>query len=484
MRVVVQAWELLLRYQNGIMAAAFICSIALVAFGAGALASQYRVYPYHLLRQVGVSARAIHKEVTGNTIEAREMRVSEFSTTEAAANRIGDPRALSSGLLWHGGNGLFREICLERGCLAVEFSDSGEVVHAYPYRLDELQDWPKIVQLPRKAALPFETPRPATTVNSARKYSNGDILVIIKFSNSDPEDGIVARIDRDGRPMWVRDDYSHHWTVIFQGPGGEELALVPASTFGDHPIGSRLRGNTNIVGPRLDCWDGSINQVDHLRVLRGDGSILQDFRIIDSIIDSPFASLLLQAHNPCDVLHLNYIDRIRGDVRDIPGVEPGDYVVSLRNISAFGIMDSETGEMKRLVRGSFIFQHSVQHLGGSEFLLFDNFGSDAIAGPSRVLLVDLGGGAVRERTVFPVAGTPDEHRIFSRVRGNIAISADRERMIIASSDQGIALEVRLSDGSVLNVFRNVHDLSGLGHNHEDAGDRAVYLAMKDLQYVE
>ena len=170
MRVVVQAWELLLRYQNGIMAAAFICSIALVAFGAGALASQYRVYPYHLLRQVGISARAIHKEVTGNTIEAREMRVSEFSTTEAAANRIGDARALSSGLLWHGGNGLFREICLERGCLAVEFSDLGEVVHAYPYRLDELQDWPKIVQLPRKVALPFETPRPATTVNSARKY--------------------------------------------------------------------------------------------------------------------------------------------------------------------------------------------------------------------------------------------------------------------------------------------------------------------------
>ena len=57
-------------------------------------------------------------------------------------------------------------------------------------------------------------------------------------------------------------------------------------------------------------------------------------------------------------------------------------------------------------------------------------------------------------------------------------------MIVASSDQGIALEVRLSDGSVLNVFRNVHDLSGLEHNHEDAGDRAVYLAMKDLQYVE
>ena len=191
----------------------------------------------------------------------------------------------------------------QQKCLAHVLRSISEVVHAYPYRLDELQDWPKIVQLPRKVVLPFETPRPATTVNSARKYSNGDILVIIKFSNSDPEDGIVARIDRDGRPMWVRDDYNHHWTVIFRGPGGEELALVPASTFGDHPVGSRLRGNTDIVDPRLDCWDGSINQVDHLRVLRGGGSVIQDFRIIDSIIDSPFASLLLQARHTTPVTY-------------------------------------------------------------------------------------------------------------------------------------------------------------------------------------
>lgn len=53
-----------------------------------------------------------------------------------------------------------------------------------------------------------------------------------------------------------------------------------------------------------------------------------------------------------------------------------------------------------------------------------------------------------------------------------------------SSDQDIGLEVRLTDGSVMNVFRNVHDLSGLKYNLEDAGDRAVYLVLQDLQYVE
>lgn len=194
--------------------------------------------------------------------------------------------------------------------------------------------------------------------------------------------------------------------------------------------------------------------------------------------------MLFHSTDPCDLLHLNYIDRIREDVEGILGVTPGDYVVSLRNISAFGIMDGETGRMKRLARGSFIQQHSVQHLKGSQFLMFDNHGADADAGPSRILLVDLGGGSVREQTLYPLSSTPEKFRFYSGLRGNVSISQDRKRMILVSSDQGIGLEVRLTDGSILNVFRNVYDLSGLKHNLEDAEDRAVYLVLQDLQYVE
>ena len=140
--------------------------------------------------------------------------------------------------------------------------------------------------------------------------------------------------------------------------------------------------------------------------------------------------------------------------------------------------------MKQMVRGTFNYQHSVQHLGGSEFLLFDNHGADASAGPSRVLLVDISGDSVREQTVFPTAETTEEFKLFSHNRGNISISLDRERVLVASSNQGIALEVRLSDGVILNVFRNVHDLTGLNHNLGEAGDRAIYLVFKDLQFVE
>ena len=98
--------------------------------------------------------------------------------------------------------------------------------------------------------------------------------------------------------------------------------------------------------------------------------------------------------------------------------------------------------------------------------------------------MDISGDSVREQTVFPTAETTEEFKLFSHNRGNISISLDRERVLVASSNQGIALEVRLSDGVILNVFRNVHDLTGLNHNLGEAGDRAIYLVFKDLQFVE
>ena len=226
------------------------------------------------------------------------------------------------------------------------------------------------------------------------------------------------------------------------------------------------------------------NEIDHLRVLDEQGLVVKDIRIIDRIMESPFASMLFLSIEPCDLLHLNYVDIVRDDVEGIPDVRPGDYVVSLRNIDTFGILDSATGAVNRMIRGTFIQQHSVQHLRGTEFLLFDNHGGGGEGGPSRILLVDLANGAVRERTVYPTADTPRELRLYSQIRGNITISHDRERVIATFSNEGLALELRISDGAILNVFRNVHDLSGLHYNLENAEGRAAYVLFNDLQYVE
>ena len=472
--------NLLLRHQNGLLACMFVAAIAIAAFGGGAYVGHYRVFPYYVIREAALGVRAIVRDVTNTSSDSMQRRVSEFSTVETAANRIRNPGALTAGLLWPGGEGMFREYCPERGCLAVEFSQSGDVVHAYPYRLDEVNDWEKIVDLPRGTAHPFQSPEVFQIPHAVRRYSNGDLMVVFSYGNGAPGKGGVARIDRDGMPVWVRSDYSHHWPTIFSASDGQELALVPGMTIEDVPVKERL--DRHLSAATTNCR--SINEADHLVILDGDGATIQDIRLIDKIIESPFAAMVFHTTSPCDVLHLNYIDQIGEDISGIPDVVPGDYVVSLRNLSAFGILDGQTGEIKLMVRGTFIHQHSVQHLGGSEFIVFDNHGADAESGPSRVLVVDLEGGAVRERTVYPTDDTLKELRIYSRIRGNLAISEDRQRLLVSSSDQGIALEMQVSDGAVLNVFRNIHDMSGLSLNLEEAGDKAIYFVLKDLQYVE
>ena len=173
-----------------------------------------------------------------------------------------------------------------------------------------------------------------------RKYENGDLLVIFNYANSSPSKGGVARIEPDGNPVWVRDDYSHHWPTLFTASDGEEVALVPGTMIEHVPVRSRLSSGISRID--IECPAAQGNQVDYVKLLGADGSVLQEIRIVDEIIESPFAAMLFHSTDPCDLLHLNYIDRIRDDVQGIPGVSPGDYVVSLRNISAFGIMDGET----------------------------------------------------------------------------------------------------------------------------------------------
>ena len=161
---------------------------------------------------------------------------------------------------------------------------------------------------------------------------------------------------------------------------------------------------------------------------------------------------------------------------------PGDLVVSLRNLNAFAILDRESLGLKRLVRGSFFQQHAVTHLEGSTFLLFDNHGSDGQNGPSRLLKIDLATG--RETTVFPNAGTPEFLRgLFTDYLGKIDLSPDRQRAIVVFGLTGIAVEVRLADGAVLNVFTSLHDVSPLEQFDDARGTQAAILAMYGLDYI-
>lgn len=492
----------------------FIAAMIIASFAYGGLVGRYQLFPFQIISDGLKTLRTLRdttgtadvgqfeRFVDGGGIEqpASEEEIwqprddggfrklfSDLRPESAAANRIEflDGDSLHEPLLWYGGRFQFMDLCPEWGCLAVQFGIDGEAEHAYPLRPDALEQAANDAstdEFPFELAPTFSFVRDIYPFGMSQ-YPNGDLLVVFHTENytSFPAGRGVARIDRNGYPVWFRQDYSHHWPWIEE----DGSALVPGRSIVDESISVPIERGSPIV---LECSTGAY--LDSVNVIDGDGRILESIDLTGAMLDSQFAPILVDASNPrgtrpripCDPLHLNYIHRIVDDVQGVWGMSSGDLVVSMRAVSAFAILDGESGRVKRLVRGSFRYQHSVHHLEDSRFLMFDNQGSDGVYGPSRLLMVDLADG--RETTIFPNESTPESLRgLFSSIIGKIDISPDRSRAMVAFTREGVAVEVRLSDGAALNVFRSLHDVSSLDQFSEENATRPALFLIQGLDYV-
>ena len=463
-----------------------VLALMLAAFAYGGISLHYELFPYPVIADGVKTLQTLHVVHTKKDKGQFFRRFADVPPERVASNRFefvaGD--SLSGPVLWQGGRYQFLEYCPDGGCLAVEYTATGQVAHAYPFRNDELEQAANAAQ---SDEFPYEL-SPATSfardvdVAGISRYANGDLLVVFHQDTAFPFGAGVARVDRDGHPVWFRRDYSHHWPHIDE----DGIALVPGMLIGSESISLKLRKTLT-----LKCSTGR-PYLDAIGIIDGNGQLLKRINLIDALRDSPFAYIMQSTSQPvgrdvlCDPLHLNFVHRLRDDAGGTWGLAPGDLVASLRNLSAFAIVDGESGRVKRLVRGSFFYQHSVQHLTGSTFLMFDNCGSDGVHGPSRLLKIDLAN--YRETTLFPNDQTPQPLRnLFSNSRGVIDISPDRRRAMVSFTGMGVAVEVRLADGAVLNVFHSLHDVSNLEQFPEEYPEerqqRAAVFEIHGLYYI-
>ena len=462
--------------------ALFAAAVLLTAFAYGAAVGKYQIFPYRHLADGVKTARAalgMHSGENPGWDFARLRGFSELPPSDAAANRIEFHAAaeMPEPLLWSGGMHQFLEYCPEYGCLAVAYDRAGEIARVWPYRPDALEQAAAAFTadgFPYEQALNFAFVRHVFPIGQLL-YPNGDLLVAFQHrpGSAFPYGAGAARINPDGHPVWFRRDYSHHWPQLLDNG----VALVPALRVANDAVFYPPAANTG--KPYCDTGKPLIDVVHYID---GNGQLLKTIDVTGALLASPYAPLLGQTTDPCDPTHLNFVRPIGDDYVGADDIVPGDLVVSLRNISAFVILDSTDGRVKRVVRGTFAQQHSVQHWRGSAFLMFDNQNlySDVPA-QSRLLLVDLASG--QETTVFPKGDLPQLPPLFSRYAGNVAVSPDRERALVAFSRIGIGVEVRLDDGAVLNIFRNLHDISGVADFPDERDTQAGIFDLFVLDYI-
>ena len=373
-------------------------------------------------------------------------------------NELADP------VLVKGEVGTFLEHCPGPwGCLAVEYSRLGAVSRSWPFR-------PEVIAAANSASAlryPYKHPLGWSFAQeiggfAIAPFPDGDLLVTFRLNNSLPTGGGVARVAPDGQPRWYRKDYSHGSPYVID----EDVAWVLA-----------MRSTPPSLQPRGTC---KRYHDDVLRLIDGRGAVLEEIVVMQAIRASAFSSYLWGVD--CDPSHVNFVHALGEDALGNVAVGPGDLVVSLRNLSAFGILDKNDHRLKRLVRGSFQRQHGVRHLTGTRFLMLDNMGTDGVYGPSRLLIVDLA--TSEEITVFPNDGTPEYLRDwFVAVDGQFDVSADGRRALVVDPQGARAFEVRLADGSVLNVFRQIHDLSRLEDVPENLVNNATLFRFNGIHYA-
>ncbi|HEY1614956.1 MAG TPA: hypothetical protein VGF97_14820 [Rhizomicrobium sp.] len=455
--------------------ALFVASVAILAFLAGFLVAAEKWEPYGGIQDARKTLRAMVAQTFPPFAPVQFLGFSGGDPASVERRRISvlAPAAEASAtehFLVSGGLDQYRSYCPHYGCIAVEFARNGSMVHAYPYRPDS-------IEAHAIATSPYEQISFRFTENvyplGLLKLPGGDLIVTFQQWNMFPFAGGIARLRPDGSAVWFRHDYSHHWPTRLSD--------------GDIAVAAMRIGAAKIVAPlgpgaevRLKC-EGKIEE-DTIHVLDDSGHVKQEISVFDAFLHSPWRGMLFEAPAPCAPLHLNYVTPVTQGIASLyPDVAPDDFLISLRDVNAFGILGRHDHRLKYVFTGTFLRQHSVQPLGqSSTVLIFDDHGGDWRAGPSRVLAYDLRTGT--ERTLFP-GGRSSGVRMFSDVGGNISLSPGLDRMLVAASWAGQAYEVRLSDGAVLTRFENIDDLRDV----EAAGDgrkgAAGRFALRGVYYV-
>lgn len=453
--------------------ALFCLSVAVLLIGLGMAIERYRLFPRSILSDAQTTAGAT-LDALGTGPGWRFLGFSDTALDDIHGRRVAfiEGGALSDAMLLAGGHYHFRDFCPEHGCLAVAVAPSGEVVHAWPFLANAIP----AANIADEDDYPYElnnfSNERDTRVIGIEQYANGDLLVTFHLENAFPYGGGVARIGHDGQPRWYRRAHNHHWPRLVDGG----IAYVPAFTIGEGAYALQTGGR-----PVIYRCDGK-----HYRtavdVIDGDGALLEQIPVFDILQASGRDIFLAPPPRPCDPIHLNSVDIVGESADGSGGVLPGDLVLSLRDSSAFAILDGETRALKHLVRGTFFKQHDVTHLAGTTFLMFDNRGVTQEPHFSRLLMIDIATGV--ETIVFPNERTPDALRgLYTQTGGSIAISSDGTRVIIAFTGEGLAVELRLSDGAVLSVVRSLHDVSELDPFSAERLERAAIFRLTTADYL-
>ncbi len=387
-----------------------------IVFLAGYSTSYFQVFKGSFLDNAMLAARAVYSQLTAYTNPYASNRWINGPDAQSGVIKH-DPSKASQGLtLYTSGD--------DTKAMLIDMEGNEIWRWALPFR----EVWPTADHLENVAKEGFLFWRKAVL------YPNGDLLAIYDGAGVTPSGHGLAKIDKNSKLIWKFSDSVHHDVQI-----GEEGNIYALTYSFQHET---LKGLNWIDPPML---------VDSVVVLDPDGNEINRINIVDAIYSSPWSRLLRTAmpNTLGDYFHANSVQPLSKEIAGaFDFAEPGQILVSLRELYAVVLLDPKTGKAVWGMRGPWLGQHDAELMENGHMLIFDNNGNmKGWAGITRVLELN----PLTHEIVWEYTGSVDE-RFSSQIRGAQQRLPNGNTLITESSNARL-FEVT-SDHEIVWDFRN------------------------------
>lgn len=415
----------------------FVLGLMAFSFGYGLLVVSQEIFPYMILRDAKKAAEALLVSRSETPFQPGKY-VFKIKSTQGGVTRNNPNKSF-------GGYTLFTAFDGSK-CAHFLMGMDGEIV----------QEWyiPASRILPQKSESIYEAGDEWTCWQGKHLYANGELVTNMTGGGFPHEIGTI-RLDRNSNVIWSLLGQTHHDVHL----GSDGLLYIPSIRYHGRDEGGPFR--IHLPGGDTYYWGTPVEE-NRVLVVSPAGDVLEDRSVLEAFSGSEYRGLFsinfkknLSLPQSDDPTHLNNVELIKEDwARHYAGIEPGDIMVSLRNVSTLAIIDKKTNLVKWTLNGPFIRQHDPDLLPNGNILLFDNWGAPEEVGRSRVIEID----PRNQQIVWQYAGTVDKP-LFSLIRGSQQLLPNGN-VLITEPEGGRILEVTRDKEVVWEYINKLETTSG------------------------
>ncbi len=258
----------------------------------------------------------------------------------------------------------------------------------------------------------------------------------------------MVKVDVSSQVVWRLAERTHH--LIHMAEDGSFWTL-------NRPPSGHSRHTPRPISPVR--WEEPVLEESILHV-SPDGQVLDEIHILDILYEAGLEGLVYNSvvavrSRHAAITHLNDVEVLRtADAQAFPNLEPGDLMVSARNLNLILILDPGTRRIKWYHTGPWILQHDPDFTRDGRISVFDNrfdmTPTGSALGGSRIVVLD-------PRTFeWRVAyGGAPQRRFYTGTVGNHQ-QLENGNLLIAETHAGRVFEATQS-GDVVWEYINRYD---------------------------